>query len=444
MAGGRPNESHLAAWEETMTLDRDKNVLTDLSVVQVEQDLAGDRLDDPAAAAREALLASGLVGRVKRGASICIGAGSRGIANMPAILRATAAVVRELGGEPFFIPAMGSHGGATAAGQKALLKDLDITEETVGAPIRATTDVVQIGDTPSGLPAYMDRYAAEADGIIAVNRVKSHTDHRGDTESGLCKMLAIGFGKQRMASLIHPYGAAGLRDHIPQVAQAMLEGRPVLVGLAIIENAHAETAEIHAVEPDGWRETEKRLLKRAKELTASLPFDEIDVLVLRWIGKEISGTCLDLNVVARIGMEGVEEPPRPRIKVLCALDLTEASHGNAVGLGLCDLTTKRLADKIDFQAMYTNSITATFFNRCKLPMVLPTDQRLFEVAVGCLDDRRRARPRLCIARDTLHLERMWVSEVLAEEARAMPNLRVVSEPRPLAFDAVGNLAVDGQ
>ncbi len=416
-----------------MTLERDINVLTGLPLVQVEQDLPDGCLVAPAAAARAALLASGLPGRVRPGMSVAIGAGSRGVANMPLILRVTVDVVRELGGKPFFVPAMGSHGGATAEGQRALLAELGITEETVGAPIRATMETVLIGETTSGLPVYLDRYAAEADGIIVVNRVKSHTDHRGETESGLCKMLAIGFGKQRMASLVHPYGARGLRDHIPEVAQVMLEKRPVLIGLAIIDNAHAETAEIHAVEPDGWRGTEKRLLKRAKELTASLPFDEIDVLVLQWIGKEISGTCLDLNVVARIRMEGVEEPPRPRIRVLGALDLTDASHGNALGIGLCDLTTKRLADKIDFQTMYANSITATFFNRCKLPMVLPTDRRLFEVAVGSLDDRRRTRPRLCIARDTLRLERMWVSAALAEEAEAMPNVRIVSRPRLLAF-----------
>jgi hypothetical protein len=387
-------------------------------------------------------MSAGLAARFTPGASICIGAGSRGIDHMPEILRATADTVRELGGRPFFIPAMGSHGGATAEGQVALLRDLGIAEETVGAPIRATMETVPIGETPSGLPVFVDRYAFEADGIIAVNRVKSHTDHRGETESGLTKMLAIGFGKQRMASLIHPYGAAGLRDLIPEVAEVMLGKCRVLMGLALIENAYARITDIEAVYPERWRETEKQLLQTAKRLTASLPFDEMDVLILRWIGKEISGTCLDLNVVARIAMEGVEEPPRPRIKVLGALDLTEASHGNAVGIGLCDLAAKRLADKIDFTAMYTNSITATFFNRCKLPMVLPTDQRLFEVAVGCLDDRRRARPRLCLARDTLHLQRLWVSEALAEEAWRMPNVRVVSAPRPLAFTGDGALALD--
>jgi uncharacterized protein (DUF362 family) len=425
-------------------LDRETDVLAGLKLWQVEQDLPGERLDNPAEAVREALRASPLGRRLRPGMSVAIGAGSRGIANMPAILRATADTVRELGGEPFFVPAMGSHGGATAEGQTALLRDLGITEEATGAPIRATMEVVPIGVTPSGLPAYVDRYAWEADSIIPVNRVKSHTDHRGETESGLCKMLAIGFGKQRMASLIHPYGAAGLRDLIPEVAEVMLATGKVLAGVAVIDNAHAETAEVHVVEPERWRETEKRLLRRAKELTAELPFDEIDVLALQWIGKEISGTCLDLNLVARIAMDGVQEPPRPRIRVLGALDLTDASHGNAVGIGLCDLTTRRLADKIDFQAMYTNSMTATFFNRCKLPMVLPTDERLFELAVGSLDDRRRARPRLCIARDTLHLGRMWVSEALAEEAEARADLRVVTEPRPLAFDREGNLMLDGE
>jgi hypothetical protein len=422
-----------------MDLDRERGVISNVRIVLVEQDLPADRLDDPVGAAREALLASGLPDRVKPGASICIGAGSRGIAHLPEILRATTEIVRELGGQPFLIPAMGSHGGATAAGQTTLLRDLGITEETVGAPIRASMATVELGRTASGLPVFMDRYAAEADGIIVVNRVKSHTDHRGETESGLCKMLAIGFGKQQMASRIHPYGARGLTELVPEAAEVMLKSRPVLIGLGIIENAYAETAEVHAVEPRGWRETEKRLLKRAKALTASLPFDEIDVLILQMIGKEISGTCLDTNVVGRIMMEGVEEPARPRVGTLGVLDLTDASHGNAVGIGLADLTTKRLADKIDFEAMYANSMTATFFNRCKLPMVLPTDQRLLGLALGALPDERRANPRLCICRDTLHIDRLWASQALASEISGRAEARVVSEARPLAFGDAGEL-----
>jgi hypothetical protein len=422
-------------------LDRDRHVLAGLELLVLEQEMADQRLDDPAAAACEALLGSGLPGRVKPGMSVCLGAGSRGIANMPLILRATAQVVRELGGEPFVIPAMGSHGGATAEGQRALLRDLGVTEETIGAPIRSSMETVHLGETPGGLPVFMDRHAAEADGIIAVNRIKSHTDHRGETESGLTKMLAIGFGKQRMASMIHPYGANGLRDLIPQAAEVMLRERNVLIGLAIIDNAYAQTAEIHAVEPEGWRETEKRLLKRAKELTAGFPFDEMDVCVVMRIGKEISGTCLDLNAVARIAMEGVEEPPTPRIHTLAALDLTDASHGNAVGIGLCDLTVKRLADKIDFEAMYANSITATFFNRCKLPMVLPTDERLFQVAIGTLHDQARANPKLCIVRDTLHLDRLWVTPALAQGVQGRAGVRVVSGPHPLRFDEQGTLVL---
>jgi len=423
------------------TLDRDRDVLAGLQLMVLEQALADQRLDDPAAAAREALLSSGLSARVKPGMSVCIGAGSRGIANMPLILRATAQVVRELGGPPFFIPAMGSHGGATAEGQRTLLADLGVTEATVGAPIRSSMETVQLGETTGGLPVFMDRHAAEADALIAVNRIKSHTDHRGETESGLTKMLAIGFGKQQMASMVHPHGAAGLRDLIPAAAEVMLRERSVLIGLAIIDNAYAQTAEVHAVEPEGWREAEKRLLKRAKELTAGFPFDEMDVCAVLRIGKEISGTCLDLNTVARIAMEGVQEPPTPRIHTLAALDLTDASHGNAVGIGLCDLTVKRLADKIDFGAMYANSITATFFNRCKLPMVLPTDERLLQVAVGTLSDAHRRKGRICIARDTLHLDRLWVSPPLAAEAETREGVRIVSGPHPLRFDEDGALVL---
>lgn len=426
-----------------MTLDRDRDALKGLQLIELEQELPSDTCDDPAVATREALKASSLAGRIKPGMSICIGAGSRGIANMPTILRTTAEVVRELGGEPFFVPAMGSHGGATAEGQRELLVDLGVTEETVGAPIRATMETVQLGETPQGLPVFMDTHAASADGIVAVNRVKSHTDHRGETESGLTKMLAIGFGKQQMASRIHPYGALGLANLIPAAAEVMLRERPVLVGLAIIDNAYAQTAELHAVEPDGWRETEKRLYKRSKELSGTLPFDVIDVCVLMRIGKEISGTCLDANVVSRIMMDGVEEPPAPTVHTLGALDLTDASHGNAVGIGLCDLTVRRLADKIDFEAMYANAKTATFFNRCKLPMVIETDEELLQLAVGTLDDHRRADPRVCIIRDTLHIDRMWVTPALAGDVEGNPKVRVVSKPQPVVFDDEGALVLTG-
>ncbi|MGQ9730159.1 MAG: lactate racemase domain-containing protein [Candidatus Zipacnadales bacterium] len=426
-----------------MVLDRDATVLQDLQLYELEQELPDQRLENPAEATRTALMSSGLPKRVKPGMSICIGAGSRGIANMPTVLRVIAEVVRELGGMPFFIPAMGSHGGATAEGQRTLLADLGITEATVGAPIRATMETVQLGETPTGLPVFMDRYAAEADGLIVVNRVKSHTDHRGETESGLTKMLAIGFGKQQMASRIHPYGAWGLTHLIPMTAEVMLRERNVLIGVALIDNAYAETAEIHAIEPENLREIEKGLLKRAKALSGSLPFDEIDVCILLRIGKEISGTGLDLNLVARIAMEGVEEPATPKIRTLAALDLTEASRGNAVGIGLCDLTVKRLADKIDFEAMYANSQTATFFNRCKLPMVLPTDRHLLQLAVGTLPDERRANPRLCILRDTLHLDRLWVSPALVQDVKDRVGVRVVSGPHRLCFDSDGALVLPG-
>ncbi|HLG50510.1 MAG TPA: lactate racemase domain-containing protein, partial [Chloroflexota bacterium] len=353
--------------------------------------------------------------------------------------RSTAEAVRRVGGSPFVVPAMGSHGGATAEGQAAVLASLGVTEAFVRCPIRSSMDVVQIGATEDGMPVYLDRNAAEADGIIIINRVKKHTDFRGEIESGLMKMIAIGLGKKAQADLIHAHGAEGIKRYVPLVARVTLARAPILLGIATRENGYEETAEVAVLEPGEIEEGERRLLRRNKRTYPGLPFDELDVLVVDWIGKDISGTGMDTNVIGRFRVPGQPEPRRPRIRTIVALGLTEASHGNAVGVGLADLISRRLRDRIDEAVTAVNVITSGFLDRGKIPITLPDDRTAIETAILRLPPLARARPRLVRIHDTLHCAEFEVSEGLLEEVARHPRLTVVGEPHPMAFDAAGTI-----
>jgi hypothetical protein len=380
-----------------------------------------------------------LEGKIRPGQAIAIAVGSRGVANIARIVRSTAEAVRRVGGSPFVVPAMGSHGGATAEGQAAVLASLGVTEAFVRCPIRSSMDVVQIGATEDGMPVYLDRNAAEADGIIIINRVKKHTDFRGEIESGLMKMIAIGLGKKAQADLIHAHGAEGIKRYVPLVARVTLARAPILLGIATRENGYEETAEVAVLEPGEIEEGERRLLRRNKRTYPGLPFDELDVLVVDWIGKDISGTGMDTNVIGRFRVPGQPEPRRPRIRTIVALGLTEASHGNAVGVGLADLISRRLRDCIDEAVTAVNVITSGFLDRGKIPITLPDDRTAIETAILRLPPLARARPRLVRIHDTLHCAEFEVSEGLLEEVARHPRLTVVGEPHPMAFDAAGTI-----
>ena len=300
-----------------------------------------------------------ILDRVALDDRVAITAGSRGIANMPLILRACGDAIREVGGDPFIVPAMGSHGGATADGQRDLLASYGIIRENVGMPVVSSMDVQQIGAVDD-MPVYTSTTALEADHVLLINRVKPHTDFRGSIESGLAKICAIGLGKQQGAQTIHSYGTRGLRDLMPRAARVVVEKTgKVIGGLAILENAYDRTARVEFVEPDGiGAEAEIALQASAKDLMCSLPFDKLDVLIVDEMGKNISGTGMDTNILGRMFVPGVAEPDRPRITAVVVLDLTYESHGNAIGVGLADVTTERLASSIDWQATYMNSYTA--------------------------------------------------------------------------------------
>jgi Lactate racemase N-terminal domain len=358
-----------------------------------------------------------------RGKRIAIGIGSRGVAGIAIIARELVSLVRRSGGEPFIVPAMGSHGGATPQGQLGVLESLGITESSVGCPLRATMDTVTLGQTASGLPVYFDRFVAEADGLIIANRVKIHTDFHGATESGLLKMTAIGLGKERGASLVHSYGVRGLRDFIPEIAQAALEKINLLAGFATVEDGYHRLVHLEAFRAGEIAAGERRLLDMARSLSPSLPVDDIDVLIVDQIGKEISGAGMDTNVIGRWFIEGEPEPDRPRIKAIVVLDLTDATHGNATGIGLADFTVRRVMDKIDFALTTKNIFTSGFLQRGRIPLVFETDAEAIDAAlfhVFRANPQARPNARVMRIRNTLELEELWITPNLIDEVKAAP------------------------
>lgn len=419
-----------------ITMRRD---LSALRVVRVRQRWNQPDVQDLDAATLAALEGCGALARIRAGQEIAVTAGSRGIASVPRILRAVIAAVRERGASPFIFPAMGSHGGGTAEGQRTLLAELGISEETMGAPIRSSMEVVRIGTTSRGIPVHLDAHAARADGIILVNRVKKHTNYDGPIESGLSKMAVIGMGKHTQAVAVHQYGNYGLREFIPEVARVVFDTAPVLGGLAIIENAWGGVADLVGLPPQEIVDREPALLQRAKALSAKIPFREVDIALVERIGKEISGTGMDCYVVGRRRIIGEPEwPEAPSLRSLVVLDVTPASHGNAVGVGLADFTTRRLADKIDWAVTQKNVLTSGNLERAKLPFVYDTDREALETAAF----RERQTPldalRFIAMRDTLHLRDLLVSEALLRDPETRRGLDVVGEPMPLPLNPAGD------
>lgn len=410
-------------------------------VALVEQQIAMPRLTDVAEAVRAEMARLGVADRVRPGMTVAVTAGSRGIANMPLILATVVAELQRMGARPFLVPCMGSHGGATAAGQVEVLRSLGITEETVGCPIRASMEAVQIGVSAEGIPVFQDRLAFESDGIVVVNRIKAHTDFTGPVESGLMKMLTIGLGKHRGALAAHRHAIRyTYRVVIASIAREVIRRAPLLCGLGLIENACDETAIVAAAWPEDFEAVERDLLRRAKELMARLPFHQLDALLIDRMGKEISGSGMDSNVLGRRIVFGEGEPDSPRITRIAVCDLTEASHGNAVGVGLADFTTQRLVDKIDRTQMYINSLTSGSPERARLPMVAADDRQATEwtlMTCGAVDT---SRARLVRIQDTLHLNRFYASEALLPDIEADGRLKIVGPWAPLAFDAEGRLA----
>ncbi|MBI2218267.1 MAG: [Fe-S]-binding protein [Candidatus Rokubacteria bacterium] len=406
-------------------------------MVRIRQAFARPRLDDIPRAVRAAIGRASIP--VGRGDTVAVGAGSRGIANIDVIVRATVDHLRDLGARPFIFPAMGSHGGGTAEGQVSVLEHYGITERAMGCPIRATMDVIQVGEA-LGLPVWLDRFAAEADGIALVNRVKPHTDFKGSIESGLFKMMTIGLGKWKGAIQYHRANVThGYEKVITSVGREMLAKAKIACGVGIVENAYDETALIEVFNAKDLEAGERRLLAQAREWMMRLPFDRLDVLIVEQMGKNISGSGMDTNVIGRPSNPHEPFPATPKILWIVALDLTGDSYGNAVGIGNADFTTRRLVDKIDMKATLINAITACAPGGAKVPATYETDREAIETALGCIGLTPPEAARVIRIRSTLKLGELDVSEAFLEEVAGRSDLTPLTDPAPLAFDAAGRL-----
>jgi len=376
---------------------------------------------------------------LKAGARVAVAVGSRGIGDIVPVVRDVVARLCAAGCEPFIVPAMGSHGGATAEGQTAVLASLGVTPESVGAPIRATMDVVSLG-VADGIPLYLDRYAWDADGIVLINRVKPHTDFHGHVESGLMKMIVIGLGKQAGAEHYHRLSVVrGLHDTVPTAARALLERANVLFGVALVENEAHRTAVLRVVAPEEVEEAETELLDLARRHLPDLPVDDIDLLILDEMGKEVSGNGLDPNVTGRNITPWAAKPSRPSVSRIFVRRLTEASHGNACGLGCVDAVPLAFLDRFDHAATVMNGFTSAAPEDGKMPLVFATDR---DAVTSLLTAVRPVTPedvRVVYGRNTLDVGRLWVSAGCLLVLREQPACDVDLSPRELSFGAGGGL-----
>jgi hypothetical protein len=408
-------------------------------VAPVRQVLNQPVVADPAAEVRRQWQSSSLIHRLRRGDRVAVAVGSRGIANVATIVRATLDTLRDLGTQPFIVAAMGSHGGATPEGQRQLLADYGVSEQALRVPVKTDMTTVMLGTNSWGEPVYWDKNAWEADAVVTVSRIKAHTDFRGRYESGILKMLVIGLGKRDGAAQHHRWGVRGLRDMLPETARVILDKTRFLGGLAILENAREETAVVRVVDRAEVLDEEPRLLEQAKALMGRLPFDQMDLLIIGEIGKNYSGSGIDPNVVGRLLIEGEPELDSPRITRICALDLSPESHGNGTGVGIADLTTDRLLTRIDPVPFRMNNLTACFLWRSKLPIGFPSDRECIAAGLATCWQPNAAAVRMAVIPNTLELADLWVSPPLLEEARRQSSLEVAGTLQPLPFDPMGNL-----
>jgi len=390
------------------------------------------RMEDVTAAVEEQFATFPFPEGLGPGQSVAVCVGSRGIHDLPHIVAAVVRCFKALGLRPRIIPAMGSHGGATAEGQAGILRDLGITESSVGAPVVSSMEVVSLGTADSGMELFCARDGLEADWVVPINRVKPHTAFRGQVESGLCKMLAVGLGKQKGASAIHRYGLA--RAIVPAVRTIMERAR-VLCGLALLESPSGGIFRMRLVPPERFERVDEEFLQEAWRIFPRLPLEDLDVLIVDEMGKEISGAGMDPNVIGFWRREG--GPRQPDYRILIVLDLSPQSHGNATGIGLADLTTRRVMDQVDLRATYANALTSGVLRSARLPIAMEDDRSALETALAHAPDPRRVRMARIV--NTLRLEAFWVTEALLPDLRGRKNVDIGNEPLSLRFDGSGRL-----
>lgn len=406
-------------------------------MIKVKQKFDAVQLDNVIDVLNEQLYQPAIRQLIKPGMSVAVAVGSRGVDRICEITAAAVKMIKEQGGQPFIVPSMGSHGGATAAGQIDVLRQLGITEDTVGAPIRSSMEVNKIGELDNGLPVYVDRYACEADGIVIINRVKPHTAFRGPIESGLMKMMSIGLGKQKGAEACHQLGFKHMAENVPAMARIIIERLPILFGIATVENPFDKVVKIRVVPSKDIEQVEMELLKLAKANIPRLQFDQIDVLVVDEIGKNISGDGMDPNVVGRYPTPYAYGGPD--VTKIVILDLTKETEGNANGIGTADFTTRYCVGKIDFEKIYANGLTSTVVSPTKVPTTLDNDREAIQAAIKTCNILDFTQVRLVRIKNTLEVGVIEVSEIMIPEVKANPNLELIGEPFAFSFNEEGNL-----
>nr|WP_026105183.1 lactate racemase domain-containing protein [Halalkalibacterium ligniniphilum] len=411
-----------------------EKLLNDVSIpkmFKVRQRFVAPEIKDVPAEVRTAIEQANVLSRIKSGDKVAIAVGSRGVADLPIITREVVRSVKRVGGEPFIVPAMGSHGGATDEGQAEVLAQLGVNEETVEAPIRSSMEVVEVGRLENGLPIYTDKLAYEADKIIIINRIKPHTAFRGKVESGLMKMVTIGLGKQKGAEAAHKYSFKHMDEHVPQMAKIVIEKTPVIFGLATIENAFDRPAKIVAIPAEEFESKEPELLLEAKERMPRIMVDDIDVLVIDEIGKDISGDGMDPNITGRYATPYASGGPD--VRRIVVLGLTEKTHGNANGIGHADFTTKKVFEEIKWEKGYANALTSTVVEVVKLPMFLSTAELAVKAGIKTCNTLTPDKVKIVRIANTLDIKEIWMSECLYNFAKEHPDLEIVSEPTEMTF-----------
>lgn len=395
------------------------------------------KIDDLGSVLLQKLQREAIAEKVKPGMEIAIAVGSRGLDRLVEITAVTVKFLQDAGAKPFIVPSMGSHGGATAEGQSEVLAHLGITEETVGCEIKSSMEVVQIGELPNGLPVYVDQYAAAADGMVVINRIKPHTAFRGEVESGMMKMISIGLGKQKGAEACHQLGFKYMAENVPAMAKMIMEHKPFLFGVASVENAFDKVTLIETMTEEEIVEHEPALLVKAKALLPKLYFEQLDVLIIDEIGKNISGDGMDPNITGRYPTPYAHGGPD--VNKMAVLDVTHQSEGNANGVGTADFTTQRLVDKMDREKTYANGLTSTVVAPTKIATTLPNDKETIQASIKTCNILHFEKVRMVRIKNTLELGVIEVSESLLEEVQRNPKMEIVEDLYELPFDNEGNL-----
>ncbi|MBC8157818.1 MAG: DUF2088 domain-containing protein [Alphaproteobacteria bacterium] len=372
------------------------------------------------------------------GKKTAVTAGSRGIKSMAGVLRAIVAELRGMGAKPFVVPAMGSHGSGTAEGQIAVLEKLGITEATIGATVRSSMDVVELGTIEGETRVFCDKLAFQSDGIVVCNRIKAHTAFTGDYESGLVKMMVIGLGKHSGATSIHQLGFDNFHHAVPAAGKVVLANAPILFGVGLVENAYGQAAAIEGMAPNRIMERERELLIYSKTIMGRIQVDDIDVLIIDEIGKDVSGGGMDPNVTGRSAL-GLSIPNTPAIQRVIVRDLTKATAGSSMGLGMADFTTRRCAEKIDLGLTYTNALTALVMQPPKIPMICENDRSALAFALRTARIQHAHGARIVRIRNTKDLDTIWVSEAYRTDLAKRDDMEILGDPAPIEFDDAGNL-----